>query len=238
MRVIPKFLGVIFREEIIEKVPTFSFGLIMDYNSTTLTSLNNYLKDKKLSSIDKLNIIIKICKIVHYLHSENNNIISRSINPDVLQVDNSGEIYLLDFRYATDNEQNTDAVDINTIRYNAPEVFIQEHNNEFDTNKTGINDVIYNISLKADIWSLGAIMLQLFSGQLPFTGEVEFDASNVLFSFVVKKEITIPENVTKECIGIVPIIKNCLDYNPKNRMSCSELSEKLKELKVAISKSN
>ena len=215
MAKIPKFYGVCYEEGSIKEDKSLQLGIIVSYIKGV--SLTNYLKDNKITPIEKAKILIDICSIVDNLHKSG--IISRGITPSGILIGNNG-IYLTDFKYATDKHNNSDYVDMETIRYNAPEVFIQK-------GRTSNLDPIYEISTKADIWSIGTIMLEMFSELLPFSGDGQFNSTTLLLSFVHQKKINLPDNVLKTYPEIIPIIENCLEYKPEKRMSISELILKL-----------
>jgi len=230
---IPNLYGVCYREDEVSKdVKTLAFGLVVTYFDGNV-SLEQFLKENlaKLTPIEKLRIVIEICSIAEFLHREK--IISRCISPEGIIIDPEKHCYLVDFKYSTDKEKNADFIDINSIRYNAPEVFIQKSERIFENS---LSDLFYEISTKSDVWSIGAIMLELFSGQIPFIEKSKDDPTILLLAFIDQQEIHLPDSLTKNYKELVPIIKNCLEYNPDKRMTSEQLLIKLKDLKDTMSK--
>ena len=226
---IPIFRGVCWKEENIISIKNgkrYSYGLMFNYNNGI--TLRDYLRNERELSINrKMKIIIEICKIVEYLHQKK--VISRCINPEEIHVDNDeeGRISLMNFKFATDKQKTRDLVDMSSLRYSAPEVIIQK-SERINTNSN--SDIFYEFTSMCDIWSIGVIMIEIFSGQIPFRDICPEEPSLLVLSFIDKQEIRLPENLVKEHIELVPVITKCLDYNPEKRYKIGELLNILREI--------
>jgi eukaryotic-like serine/threonine-protein kinase len=115
-------------------------------------------KDIPLSMMDRLRIIEEMCSALGYAHS--NNVIHRDVKPANIFVQPDGKAKLLDFGIARLERRSQDISltrtghIIGTVPYMAPE---------------RLRDKM--IDGRSDIFSIGVVLHQLITGQLPFTGE-------------------------------------------------------------------
>ena len=115
-------------------------------------------RDMPLSMMDRLRIIEETCSALGYAHS--NNVIHRDVKPANIFVQPDGKAKLLDFGIARLERRSQDISltrtghIIGTVPYMAPE---------------RLRDKM--IDGRSDIFSMGVVLHQLISGQLPFSGE-------------------------------------------------------------------
>jgi eukaryotic-like serine/threonine-protein kinase len=115
-------------------------------------------RDIPLSMMDRLRIIEETCSALGYAHS--NNVIHRDVKPANIFVQPDGKAKLLDFGIARLERRSQDISltrtghIIGTVPYMAPE---------------RLRDKM--IDGRSDIFSMGVVLHQLITGQLPFTGE-------------------------------------------------------------------
>ena len=123
------------------------------------TSLDEYLKENKLSQNDKLNICNKLADVLVYLHNQKNPVIHRDIKPRNIIVGNNNDIHLIDFDIARTykNEKETDTVFFGTKVYAPPEQYGFEQTDQ-----------------RSDIYSFGVLMHYMFYGD-PKKEEVTID---------------------------------------------------------------
>jgi serine/threonine-protein kinase len=104
----------------------------------------------------KLKIVEQVCYALGYAHR--NDVIHRDVKPANVIVQPDGIVKLLDFGIArqekTDGHLTRTGHVIGTVQYMAPE---RLKNGAFDG--------------RSDIFSVGVLMFQLLTGQLPFTGD-------------------------------------------------------------------
>lgn len=108
-------------------------------------SLTEFISQrKKVNTKEAINIILKICKVLNYLHS--NHIFHLDIKPENILID-SDEIKLLDYGNAINEEENP-IIRMGTKGYASPEMYGKE-----------------KIKSASDVYSLGVIMLFLLTGR-------------------------------------------------------------------------
>lgn len=73
---------------------------------------------------------------------------------------------------------------------------------------------------KADIWSLGIVMFELLTGSVPFAGNSHEDLKKNLED----GEYKLPKKLQLS-IECLTLLNGCLQSNPENRYSWSELIE-------------
>ena len=137
----------------------------------------------------------------------------RDIKPANIMVTNRGEIKILDFGLSkTLNDPGVTKIGttMGTASYMSPE----------QAKGTEVNH-------QSDIWSLGVVMYQMITGELPFKGDYE---QAVIYSILNEE----PEAITKydeNCSSIfVKIVNKCLEKNPANRYQ--SVGELLQELEI------
>jgi serine/threonine protein kinase len=111
------------------------------------------LKDK-LSKVAKLEILRQICNGVNFAHSKG--VIHRDLKPANIFLREDGVVKILDFgvaKLSTSNMTHSGVV-LGTISYMAPEQLMGEEIDE-----------------RADVFSIGTIMYELFSHNKPFDGD-------------------------------------------------------------------
>ena len=141
-----------------------------------------------------------------YLHSCNPPIIHQDIKPANILIDNSGAYCITDFGISVKTD-NSDYYSENesggTILYMPPERF-----------RAG-----YTAIPASDIWSLGATIYELVTGDVPFAEEGEEGGEAQLKGCKVEEiKVDIPKKIKD-------IIYECLNENPEKRPSAEQLAE-------------
>ncbi len=149
-------------------------------------------EDKKLPESEIKEIALQLTSALFYLH--NNNIIHRDIKPQNVLISASGIIKICDFGFARAIDNKTMITSIKgTPLYMAPELL-----KEYPYNK------------KADLWSLGVILYELYVGQPPFyTNNFQ-----TLLHKIAKEDIRYPDSMSPQ---FKDFLKGLLVKNPKDR---------------------
>lgn len=164
----------------------------------------------------KLKIVEQVCYALGYAHR--NDVIHRDVKPANVIVQSDGIVKLLDFGIArqekTDGHLTRTGHVIGTIQYMAPE---RLKNEPFDG--------------RSDIFSVGVMMFELLTGQLPFTGDYSI-AQQVL----ADKHPPLGQFLHEYPAALDGILDCALAKNPNDRYStademAAELSSLAHELK-------
>ncbi|CAD8149994.1 unnamed protein product [Paramecium pentaurelia] len=139
-----------------------------------------------------------------YLHSQN--VIHRDIKGGNILIDNSGKCKLADFgssKQLSDFAHDTLGSICGTPNYMAPEVINQEQYGK-----------------KADIWSLGCTIIEMATGQPPFS---EFKDAIAIMVKIGKS--TQPPPIPSQLISVESrnFLSLCLQIDPKQRATVDEL---------------
>lgn len=162
---------------------------------------NKTLPEKRVAELMK-----QLASGLEYLH--NYGIIHRDLKPDNLMMTErtiNGEVKIMDFGLSKMMHHDEKVADgFGTLSFVAPEVLIRKPYNK-----------------QVDVWSLGVIIFNLISGDLPFddpSDNEEIIARKVVYSDIDFKN-KVWEKVSRE---IKQVITECLIKDPEKRISISK----------------
>jgi len=150
----------------------------------------------------KLRIIEQVCNALGYAHRSD--VIHRDVKPANVIVQSDGVVKLLDFGIA--RQENTESrltrtgSVIGTLQYMAPE---RLRNAAFDG--------------RSDIFSVGVVMFQLLTGQLPFTGDY-----SIVHKILTDKHPPLNQYLSKYPSVLDAILDRALAKSPDDRYSTAE----------------
>jgi len=146
----PNIIHVIDRGISADEMPYFVMEYVEGVDLGTASKIN------EISHTDKIDIIIQLLKALSYAHK--NNVIHRDIKPENILIDESGNVKILDFGIAQFYEeqreltnQTTSGTVMGTYNYMSPE---QRESSD-------------NVTERSDLFSVGVVMYELFTGKIP-----------------------------------------------------------------------
>ena len=150
----------------------------------------------------KLKIVEQVCYALGYAHR--NDVIHRDVKPANVIVQPDGVVKLLDFGIArqekTDGHLTRTGHVIGTVQYMAPE---RLKNEAFDG--------------RSDIFSVGVLMFQLLTGQLPFNGDY-----NIVQKILSEKHPPLRQFIHEYPPALDGILDRALAKNPNDRYSTAD----------------
>lgn len=160
-----------------------------------------------------LQIAEEIASALENAHT--NNLVHCDIKPHNILINEAGHVKVADFGIARATSSSTITYTgsvVGSVHYFSPE------------QAKG-----HTISPKSDIYSLGIVMYEMVTGQVPFNGETAV-------SIAIKhlQEAPIPPHELREDLPplVEAIILKCMDKNPDNRFSSTELIKEIERAKV------
>jgi len=175
--------------------------IVMEYLSGD--PLDRLIQSGKSQSLAfKLKIVEQVCYALGYAHR--NDVIHRDVKPANVIVQSDGIVKLLDFGIArqekTDGHLTRTGHVIGTLQYMAPE---RLRNAAFDG--------------RSDIFSVGVMMYQLLTGQLPFTGDY-----SIVQKILTEKHPPLSLYIEKYPAALDAILDRALAKSPDDRYSSAD----------------
>lgn len=175
-------------------------------------TLKQYISSKggKLTVREATNFSMQICRALEHAHSKH--VVHRDIKPQNIIITESGKLKVADFgiaRAANNSTMvNAGKNAIGSAHYLSPEQA-----------RGGYTD------LRSDIYSLGVVMYEMFTGALPFDGE---ESISVVLQHL-QEEATLPCEVNPDLpAGIEAIIVRCM--KKEQRLRYNNATEILQDL--------
>ncbi len=169
-------------------------------------TLKGFILKETVPFIEKLKIAISICEILDQVHHDD--IIHKDINSHNILITPSYEVHLIDFGLATRLNTKSEIRTVSnyvagTLGYISPE-------------QTGrVNHVV---DLRSDLYSLGVVLYELFSGQLPFSSQDSMELIHAHLAIeptpLVELNPGIPQVISE-------IVKKLLSKNMERRYQTS-----------------
>jgi PAS domain S-box-containing protein len=171
--------------------------------------------EKPLSGEEKERILLQLLEVVAFAHERS--IIHRDIKPDNIFIKSDGAIKLLDFGIAKELKDDLYAhTSVGTKPFMAPE------------------QIMGKGERRSDLWAIGVLMYQLYTGYLPFYDDIEKE----MMDKILEAEPVLPRKYNKKIEpSIEAVILKLLQKNPNLRhQSAPELLKELKDVYGALKK--
>lgn len=136
---------------------------VMEYLNDT-KPITKYAAAKKLPLRERLELMLKVCAAVGYLHREKR-AVHRDLTTNNIRVDKAGQLKLIDFGLVSTLDPAKAPVqragewgaELGTREYMSPE--------QFGGNPDGVD-------ARSDIYSVGVVMYELITGELPYSPDL------------------------------------------------------------------
>jgi eukaryotic-like serine/threonine-protein kinase len=154
-----------------------------------------------------LDILTSVCNAVHFAHSRG--ILHRDLKPENVMIGAFGEVYVLDWGIAVSLREDptgrlppaSSAKEVaGTPHYMAPEMLLGDPT---------------KLSARSDVYLLGAILYEIFTGSPPHTG----DDLNALVTHILVSPIHFPDSVPEE---VRDICEKAMRRDPADRYESAE----------------
>jgi serine/threonine protein kinase len=206
---LPKFYGVWKNKK--------HYHLVFEFiKGPTLKAMYTEINKK-----EKLTIAHDMCEILEALHAKK--LIHRDIKPANVMIEEGNRVRLIDFgiskiaqKTATFTKSQT-----GTIPYMSPELYdidIEQYMNPDAQNVKPIS-----ISPKVDVWAIGCLLSEIFSGQSPWNTKNEFAITRKLTN---KAEYPVPKDVDDD---VKELIQQATKVDPAERPTAGEMKKLIED---------
>ncbi|MDP6558295.1 MAG: serine/threonine-protein kinase [Pirellulaceae bacterium] len=174
-------------------------------------TLKEWTEAKRLAPREAAELCVKIAKALHHAHEAG--VIHRDLKPGNIMMDSNGEPHIVDFglakREAGEITMTVEGQILGTPAYMSPEQARGES---------------HKVDRRADIYSLGTILFEMLTGELPFRGEKRMLLVQILNDDPPsprKLNSSVPRDLETMCV-------KCLEKDRQKRYSTARgLAEEL-----------
>ena len=167
---------------------------------------------KPLTLKEKACIALQLCNAIDYAHK--NDILHCDIKPDNIMFDIHNQLKVLDFGLSHVLGGESQAATIGSPAYLAPELYLGQ-----------------NASKQSDLYALGAVLFELFSGEKAFDGKslevIKAQITTGEAKNLADKDTQLPET-------LITLIQNLLVVEPSKRPPLSDLIDAFTDLNDAL----
>jgi len=161
-------------------------------------TLRKLIDEETISVSKSLEIAEQICSGLEMAHQSG--IVHRDIKPENIIIDNNDRVKILDFGLAklkNVSQLTKESSILGTVKYMSPE----------QARGGGVDKL-------TDIWSLGVVLFEMLSGEVPFKGDYE---QAVIYSILNEDPQSIKESGTDIPEYIEAVVRKCLTKQTSER---------------------
>lgn len=178
-------------------------------------------QDGPMDPHESLQFLTPLAAALHYAHREG--VVHRDLKPSNILIDENGTLYVMDYGIARMlSDSSTMTVDttstVGTPHYMSPEQIM-----------------VGEVTPTTDVYALGVMLYQMYTGQLPFVGELEGTTGATVAMRIVYEHLhkqPVPPTRLNPALSqaIEVVVLRCLEKDPSQRyQTVSEVYDALTE---------